>query len=387
MRSSQGRAIRRVDTMILNIHGYKGSSENTMWQILRDLFPDEEIVSPQLDYDSSSPSEVRAFLDTLITADVELIVGTSLGGFFAVDLWARNETIPAILFNPALRPWEQLAKLESEGVPESFEAEYKSILEEARAKAARLDKDNLRFICGKNDDVVGITPLSLALGYKEFAQTGDAEIGGIEVGELWMTTNISGIDCGHSAYGDSKAIDEIKEIILTLHHNEYSNSLAHEDKRDYHKNEAVLAEETILHQMAEELGCDCFVFNVEETSGEVFEDEHGCPRFGILAFWGKKGFRRIDFLPDSDISTVPESIGSFPNLERLFIQSNPIEKLPETIGNLGKLEFLCLSYSGIEKLPDSIGSLKRLRRLNIRETGITELPASLTENPELEIIM
>ena len=221
--------------MILNIHGYKGSSKNTMFGILSELFPDKEIISPQLDYDALTPFEIRNALSALISQDVELVIGTSLGGFFAADLWAEYKTIPTILFNPALHPWKLMPKV---GYPsnDDISAEYQTVFEEARLKAKENDKDNLYVISGRNDDVVGvIDPLGFSWGFEEFCQIEDSfTVGRVTMTGIWRPINVHRIDCGHSAAGNTNAIDQIKEIILTLHHNDYSNRLAILDDKDYH---------------------------------------------------------------------------------------------------------------------------------------------------------
>ena len=210
--------------MIFNIHGYQGNSKNTMYRILTELFPDKEIVSPQLDYDVMAPLETRKALASLIPDDVELIAGTSLGGFYAVDLWAAHKSIPTILFNPAFRPWELLTKLGFDD-NDSISAEYKSVFENARLNAKGNDKDNLYVISGRNDAVVGaIDPLGFSLGLEEFCQTEDAYgFGEAAKTGVGLPINVYMIDCGHSAADDANAIGQIKEIILTLHHNGYSN--------------------------------------------------------------------------------------------------------------------------------------------------------------------
>ncbi len=96
---------------ILNIHGYTGSAENSACSVLRKMGYD--VVSPQLDYDSMSPDSVLDVLSRRIS-DNNIIVGTSLGGFFGAILSARLG-IPVILVNPCLMPFLTLSRLNFTG--------------------------------------------------------------------------------------------------------------------------------------------------------------------------------------------------------------------------------------------------------------------------------
>ncbi|MDE6780726.1 MAG: hypothetical protein K2J40_04615 [Ruminococcus sp.] len=100
---------------VLNIHGYKGSSENSACITLKNL--GHEVISPQIDYDSKRPHRIFADLrDIFYESRPDYIVGTGLGGFFAL-LLSRKFTveeyeshrkryfycnIPTVLVNPCL---------------------------------------------------------------------------------------------------------------------------------------------------------------------------------------------------------------------------------------------------------------------------------------------
>lgn len=98
---------------ILNIHGYKGSSENSACSVLKHL--GFEVISPEIDYDFLSPENVLDILSQIIVdSDITYIVGTSLGGFFGAVLSARFN-IPAILVNPCFLPFVTLPRLDFSG--------------------------------------------------------------------------------------------------------------------------------------------------------------------------------------------------------------------------------------------------------------------------------
>jgi len=87
---------------ILNIHGYQGSATNSNYKILNSLGC--KVISLQFDYDNESPQQVYDKLfDIVESNDIDLIVGTSFGAFFAKRLSMQFQ-IPCILTNPCLRP-------------------------------------------------------------------------------------------------------------------------------------------------------------------------------------------------------------------------------------------------------------------------------------------
>lgn len=227
--------------MILNIHGYKGNSENTMYIILKELFPTRGILSPQLDYDSYSPFEIRDKLNNVADKEIDLIVGTSLGGFFCLDLWAKWKNIPAIIFNPVLTPWSLLPKL-GYGYSAPNIDEFKSVYTHFISNVG--DKDKLYAIYGKQDEVLSVkrtNGATEAFGHsafiltKELTLTSDKVIiDGMKLDGLRGCLNACEINCGHSAAGNPGALAVIKEIILTLHHNNYSVTLARQDENAYY---------------------------------------------------------------------------------------------------------------------------------------------------------
>ncbi|MDE6538896.1 MAG: hypothetical protein K2K66_01785 [Ruminococcus sp.] len=94
---------------VLNIHGYKGSAENSACITLKNL--GHEVISPQIDYDSKEPRAIFKELIKIFNENKpDYIVGTSLGGFFAL-LVEKNTDIPAVLVNPCLRPCVTLPEL------------------------------------------------------------------------------------------------------------------------------------------------------------------------------------------------------------------------------------------------------------------------------------
>ena len=131
--------------LILNIHGYHGSQKNSAYTALSELGCD--IISPPIDYDETSPENILGQL-RYILADrrTDVIVGTSLGGFFAAVLSAEYE-LPATLVNPCLMPFYHLPKLGYDGCIHDFIKLFGSLSE--------LDKSLVSCIVGDADEVLG----------------------------------------------------------------------------------------------------------------------------------------------------------------------------------------------------------------------------------------
>ena len=82
-------------------------------------------------------------------------------------------------------------------------------------------------------------------------------------------------------------------------------------------------------------------------------------------------------LSDTQITVLPESIGQLAKLKDMFLSDNQIAVLPESIGQLTELQALDLSHTQITSLPESIGQLAKLQELVISDTPITALPESI----------
>ena len=129
---------------ILNIHGYKGSSENSACLVLKELGYD--VISPQIDYDAESPENILSLLsDVLSDSKPDVIVGTSLGGFFALVL-AVETGLPARLVNPCLMPFITLPQLGYSGDICGYIGLF--------GKFAKINQNNIRAILGGQDEVI-----------------------------------------------------------------------------------------------------------------------------------------------------------------------------------------------------------------------------------------
>ena len=96
--------------MIVNIHGFESSGENSKYKWLKENYQCE-IYSPTFDYRNTNPRIVLKTLRDKINAvqradasEPVCIVGSSLGGFYAGRL-ANITGAPVVLLNPCLNPW------------------------------------------------------------------------------------------------------------------------------------------------------------------------------------------------------------------------------------------------------------------------------------------
>jgi predicted esterase YcpF (UPF0227 family) len=92
--------------MILFIHGFGSCGWGGKSLALRRHFGVDEVIAPDLPVD---PADAIAHLEGLVERyPVRALVGSSLGGFYATWL-NRHATLPSVLINPAVRPYERLA--------------------------------------------------------------------------------------------------------------------------------------------------------------------------------------------------------------------------------------------------------------------------------------
>ena len=125
---------------ILNIHGYNGSPENSAYKALAKL--GHEIISPAFDYENESPDDIMGRLSRLADDEQpDIIVGTSLGGFYAAVLSAELD-ISVITVNPFLMPFL------------TFPEHIKSLIA-LFGELSKIRSENVNCIVGSDDEVLG----------------------------------------------------------------------------------------------------------------------------------------------------------------------------------------------------------------------------------------
>ncbi|MDE6501444.1 MAG: hypothetical protein K2L10_05125 [Ruminococcus sp.] len=128
---------------ILNIHGYKGNPENSAYHALENIGC--EVVSPTLRYDYDEPEKIIEKLRKMFGNEGDVIVGTSLGGFFGALLSVRLG-VPVILVNPCLMPFVTLPQLDFKGNIRQYMRLFPEILD--------IDISATSTIIGGKDDVI-----------------------------------------------------------------------------------------------------------------------------------------------------------------------------------------------------------------------------------------
>lgn len=92
--------------MILYIHGFASCGLGQKSLVLREHFGAEHILAPDLDH---RPAVAIAQLEDLLSCQrIDLMIGSSLGGYYATWL-NRRHALPTVLINPAIDPARLLA--------------------------------------------------------------------------------------------------------------------------------------------------------------------------------------------------------------------------------------------------------------------------------------
>lgn len=128
----------------LNIHGYHGAPMNGAYHALKKLGC--EIISPALDYDADAPEKILGRLQYMVKeCQPDIIIGTSLGGFFAAVLSVRMK-LPVVLVNPCLMAFWHLPKLGYTGPVQPFIRLF--------GELAGLENRFVSAIVGERDEVI-----------------------------------------------------------------------------------------------------------------------------------------------------------------------------------------------------------------------------------------
>lgn len=91
---------------ILYLHGFASCGEGNKSTVLKSFFGPDNVVSPDL---PPSPLDAISLIGEILkSSHFDLLIGSSLGGFYATTL-AEKYLMKAILLNPSTQPWETLA--------------------------------------------------------------------------------------------------------------------------------------------------------------------------------------------------------------------------------------------------------------------------------------
>jgi len=112
---------------------------------------------------------------------------------------------------------------------------------------------------------------------------------------------------------------------------------------------------------------DLEVLNLYENSFELLPKSIG----------NLEKLRVLNIGSNIGLTSIPEEIGNLKNLEELDISGNEISHLPESLGNLVHLKTLDGSNNNIDNIPLTIGNLSQLEELRLSSNQITEIPSSI----------
>lgn len=144
---------------IIYLHGFKSNSNSIKGKLLQHYcakYPEIQVHLPDL---NMSPEAAIAYVSGLIESmhDVALL-GSSLGGFYATHLVAQH-AVPAVLINPAMRPWQLFRELFDEQLP--YQVHPKWCLDEADlvqlqqlALPVAQDADKILVLLQQGDEVL-----------------------------------------------------------------------------------------------------------------------------------------------------------------------------------------------------------------------------------------
>ncbi|MFC6167085.1 YqiA/YcfP family alpha/beta fold hydrolase [Acinetobacter terrestris] len=110
---------------IIYLHGFQSSALSIKGQQIKAFcqqYTDFQVYLPDL---NMPPQQVLTHVSDMIAGlDQVVLIGSSLGGFYATQLVAKHG-VPAVLINPAMRPWQLFHDLfGSEHIPYVVNAEW-----------------------------------------------------------------------------------------------------------------------------------------------------------------------------------------------------------------------------------------------------------------------
>ena len=107
---------------IIYLHGFQSSTLSIKGQFIQAFCQNQHHVHlPDL---NMPPEQVLAHVSEMIEClDQVVLIGSSLGGFYATQLVAKH-AVPAVLINPAMRPWQLFHDLFGAELPYGVNAQW-----------------------------------------------------------------------------------------------------------------------------------------------------------------------------------------------------------------------------------------------------------------------
>ena len=102
---------------VIYLHGFRSSAASIKGQLLQQYCEKNPQIQVHLPDLNMSPVDTIQHMSALIESlDNVSLVGSSLGGFYATHLVAKY-SVPAVLINPAMRPWQLFRELFDDELP------------------------------------------------------------------------------------------------------------------------------------------------------------------------------------------------------------------------------------------------------------------------------
>lgn len=107
---------------IIYLHGFQSGALSIKGQFIQAFCQNQHHVHlPDL---NMPPEQVLAHVSAMIEClDQVVLIGSSLGGFYATQLVAKH-AVPAVLINPAMRPWQLFHDLFGAELPYVVNAQW-----------------------------------------------------------------------------------------------------------------------------------------------------------------------------------------------------------------------------------------------------------------------
>lgn len=154
---------------ILNLHGFASAGNNGAAEVLSRIFPDSELVSPDLPVSPRDAMRVaHKALNGLLNGKGTCVVGSSFGGLYAAILGSFHP-VKTVLVNPSLWPHLTLADrvgtLENLRTGESFEWTEEHVAQAMLVAGLprSLAADRSLVFLGGQDDVIRLPETRVAL--------------------------------------------------------------------------------------------------------------------------------------------------------------------------------------------------------------------------------
>jgi len=141
----------------LYLHGFGSCGKSNKTTELKSYFGSQNIISHNLPY---SPLEAIIYIETLLKEeDIDTLIGSSLGGFYAT-YFAEKYTMKAVLLNPSTQPWMTLStyvgwqKRFCDDEPFEFKSEY---IEELKTLEVGVSTGDYLVLLQSEDEVLDYT--------------------------------------------------------------------------------------------------------------------------------------------------------------------------------------------------------------------------------------